>query len=486
MRTYEQVGYLEFTSFDNLFGKVLTTGKTIISNNPTGDPRSGGLPSGHPPLRHFLGVPISQQGAVVGLIGVANRSGGYAGDEQTKIELLSRATGVLYDSYCRQERELALEEELYKNRTYLKAVLDGTKDCVFVKDLEGKCLIVNGANARLLNMPAEEIIGKTNAQLFSPEEARHVTENDRRVLVGETVTTEETYTPAGSDFAYTHLTIKAPYRDTKGNIAGLVAIARDITEHKRAEEELQRRKDELAHMSRVATMGELATSIAHELNQPLTVILSSAGATRRLLAADEPDLEKLDEAQQLIVESATRAGQIIRHQYDFLRRGEVQKTPVAINELIRNIEQVIRAEVLRNEIALLLDLAPDLPSIMGDPIQLEQVILNLLRNSLEAMEDPAWGNRELLVQTSMSGPHEILLRVRDTGPPIDDEIFAQMFTPFHSTKPEGLGMGLAISRTIVEAHGGRLGATRNADLGITIDLTLACEEASSHTQPLKT
>ena len=257
------------------------------------------------------------------------------------------------------------------------------------------------------------------------------------------------------------------------------AAVRDITEHKRAEEELRRRRDELAHMSRVVTMGELATSIAHELNQPLTGILSGAGVSRRLLAADEPDLEKLDEVQQLIVESATRAGGIIRHQFDFLRRGEVKETPVDINELIRNIEPAIRAEVLRNKIELLLDLAPDLPSIMGDPIQLEQVILNLIRNSLETMEDPAWGNREVLVQTSMSGPHEIMLRVRDTGPPIDDETFAQIFTPFHSTKPEGLGMGLLISRSIVEAHGGRLGATRNADFGITMDLMLMCEEGSS-------
>ena len=377
-----------------------------------------------------------------------------------------------------RERKRA-EEELYKSHIYLKAVLDGTNDLVIVKDLEGKVLIVNGAGARLVNMPADEIIGKTPAQLFSPEEARQITEADVRVLAGETVTAEETYTPAGSDFTYTFLTIRAPYRDIKGNIAGLVAIGRDITEHKRAEEELQRRKDELAHMSRVVTMGELATSIAHEINQPLTVILSGAGASRRLLAADEPDLEKLDEAQQIIVESATRAGEIIRHQFGFLRRGELKETPVAINELIRNIEPVIRAEVLRNKIELLLDLASDLPSLIGDPIQLEQVILNLIRNSLETMEDPAWGNREVLVQTSMSGPHEIMLRVRDTGPPIDDETFAQMFTPFHSTKPEGLGMGLSISRTIVEAHGGRLGATRNADLGMTMDLTLTCEEGSS-------
>ena len=179
------------------------------------------------------------------------------------------------------------------------------------------------------------------------------------------------------------------------------ALRSEITERKQAEEELQRRRDELADVSRLATMGELATTIAHEINQPLTAILSSAGASRRLLAADEPDLEKLDEVQQLIVESATRAGEVIRHQRDFLHRGDLQKTPLAINELIRNIEHVIRAEVLRNKIVLLLDPAPDLPSLMGDPIQLEQVILNLIRNSLEAMEDPAWGNRELVVQTSI-------------------------------------------------------------------------------------
>ncbi len=353
MRTHEQVGDLEVTNLDSPFGEVIASGQAKISNNSTGAPRSGGLPLALPPLRHFLGVPITTRGAVVGLIGVANRSGGYGGDEQTRIEIFSRATSVLYDNYCGRERELALEEEL------------------------------------------------------------------------------------------------------------------------------QRRRDELAHVSRVATMGGLGASIAHELNQPLTAILNCAGTTMRLLAAEEPDLEELDEAQQTIVESATRAGEIIRHQHDFLRRGELTKTPVAINELIRNITRVTRAEVLRNKIALLQDLAPDLPRIMGDPIQLEQVILNLIRNGVEAMADPAWGNRELLVQTAMSGPHWIVLKVRDTGPPIDDEAFAQMFTPFHTTKPEGLGMGLSISRTIVEAHGGRLRATRNPELGITIDLTLACEEESS-------
>ena len=299
-----------------------------------------------------------------------------------------------------KERRRA-EKELINSQGQLSAVLDTAGEGIITIDSTSTIVMVNQEVQRIWGYQREELVGK-KLHFLMPEKyrgdhsagmKRYLRTGVERVLGkrmelgglkqdGSTFPLEIriTETRTGQSLLFT-----AAVRDITARKRAEEALRSEIKERKRAEEELQVRRDELAHMSRVVAMGELATSIAHEINQPLTAILTSAGAARRLLVADEPDFEKLDEAQQNIVESATRAGEIIRHQYDFLRRGELKKTPVAINQLIRNIVHVTRAEVLRSKITLSLDLAPDLPSIIGDPIQLEQVILNLIRNSLEAM-----------------------------------------------------------------------------------------------------
>ena len=292
-----------------------------------------------------------------------------------------------------------------------------------------------------------------------------------------------------------------PSRDENGNVQFMVGVARDITRQKRAEEALQQAHDqlekrvteraeelseayeklrqhreELAHVSRVAIMAELSSSLAHELTQPLTAILTNAQTLARLRTGRKVDGEELNEILQDIVEDATRAGQMIKRQRDFLRRGKLQKLPLDLNEVICGVEGLARPDALLNNVRLVLDLAPDLPEVIADRIQLEQVLLNLIRNGLDAMKDVA---EDLVVKTSVSASGTITVAVRDTGPPLEDEAFDQMFEPFYTTKHQGMGMGLSISRSIIEAHDGHLWATRNDKKGMTLSFTLPCDQGRS-------
>ena len=268
------------------------------------------------------------------------------------------------------------------------------------------------------------------------------------------------------------------YRDETGSPIRMVGTIHDVTERVQAEEDLRRHREELSHVARVQTMAELATSLAHELNQPLTAILTNAQFLHRSLSADTRT-EELDGALEDIVDSAKRAGDIIRRQHHFVSKGEREQSPLDINELIQGLEIFTRSDTQKNNVNVVFDLAADLAKTIGDRVQLEQVLLNLLRNSMEAMKDLDNEGSELVVKTSMSEPDVIMIAIRDGGPPLNDEVFEQLFQPFYSTKAGGLGMGLPISRSLIESHGGRLWATKNEDQGITMCLTLPCEEVAS-------
>jgi C4-dicarboxylate-specific signal transduction histidine kinase len=229
---------------------------------------------------------------------------------------------------------------------------------------------------------------------------------------------------------------------------------------------------ELLHVSRVATMGELASALAHELNQPLTAILSNTQATRRLLASGRGRPAELDEALGDIVDGADRAREIIQRLRALMRRGDVTLEPLDVNETLRSVEAFARADARESETDLVMNFAPDLPVVRGDRIQIQQVLLNLVHNGTEAMAAAGGDRRALVVRTSLYDPETVMVAVQDTGPPLDDNVVSRMFEPFFTTKSAGMGMGLPICRTIIEAHGGRLWAVRNPDRGLTVQFTL--------------
>lgn len=229
---------------------------------------------------------------------------------------------------------------------------------------------------------------------------------------------------------------------------------------------------ELAHVSRVATLGELAAALAHDLNQPLTAILANGQAARRLLASGRSERGEIDEALADIVDGAGHASEIIKKLRELLRRGDVTRKRLDINETVGGVEAFALADARQHGATLTMNLASGLPPVSGDRVQLQQVLLNLVHNGAEAMMNIPDQERAIVVSTSLEEPATVLVAVRDAGSAPDERVLNRMFEPFYTTKQEGLGMGLPICQTIVESHGGRLWASRNADRGLTVQFTL--------------
>jgi C4-dicarboxylate-specific signal transduction histidine kinase len=250
------------------------------------------------------------------------------------------------------------------------------------------------------------------------------------------------------------------------------SFIRDITARKQAEEDLRNAQAELAHVNRVMTMGELAASIAHEVNQPLAAIVASGDSCIAWLANETPNLEKARAAAGRIVHAAAQASDIVRRIRALFKKDTSITTPLEINEVIKETVSLVGGEVQRKGVSLNTELAANLPAVLGDRIQLQQVILNLAINGTEAMTGFKDQPRRLVIQSKLAEPGAVLVSVADTGPGIDPQQTAQLFAPFFTTKPEGLGMGLSISRSIIEAHGGRLWAAANQPRGAAFHFVL--------------
>ena len=258
----------------------------------------------------------------------------------------------------------------------------------------------------------------------------------------------------------------------------LTAIGSQIgqfVERKRAEAALQRAQSELAHATRIMTLGELTASIAHEVNQPLGAIVTSAGSCARWLAAQPPDMEKARRALERIANDGTRAAEVIKRLRSLMKRQAPRKGSLSINEAILEVIALAQAELRRSHILVGTRLA-DLPRVLGDKVQLQQVLLNLIVNALEAMTGVTERRRELTITSSMEGPDAVQVEVRDSGTGLEAEHAAHLFEPFYTTKAEGIGIGLSISRSIVEAHGGRLSAEANSPHGAVFRFSLPVSE----------
>ncbi|HUW81777.1 MAG TPA: PAS domain S-box protein [Phycisphaerae bacterium] len=254
--------------------------------------------------------------------------------------------------------------------------------------------------------------------------------------------------------------------------AGVVFTATDITKRKKAEQHAQERLAELAHVSRLSTMGELASALGHELNQPLAAIVNYAnGCVRRLRGAGGEGGEVMTGVQN-IASQAARAGEIIRHIRDFVRRAEPQQSAADLNEVVREVESIAQIEARQGGVQLRFQLAGHLPEVMVDSIQIQQVILNLVRNGIEAMSGAAADRRVLTIRTARIKDSRIEVSVSDLGLGLPADGGERLFEQFFTTKPEGMGMGLPISRSIVEAHGGNLWAAPNPEGGAIFTFTL--------------
>ena len=277
----------------------------------------------------------------------------------------------------------------------------------------------------------------------------------------------------------------------EGNADEAVAFVLDLSGQKRAEEALQKAQADLAHMTRVLTVGELTSSIAHEINQPLAAIVTNGDAGLRWLSAETPNLDETGKALRRIVRDGKRATAVVSRMRALFKKAPTEKEPLDLNDVIQEVVAITQSEAQRNRISLRTDFADDLPRVMGDKVQLQQVILNLLVNAIQAMTGLSEGARELCVSSRKvspadavrneeasgvsSHPEEILIEVRDSGPGLDPEHLNRLFEAFYTTKPQGLGIGLTISRTIAEAHGGRLWAKPNEPRGAVFQFALPVE-----------
>ena len=269
---------------------------------------------------------------------------------------------------------------------------------------------------------------------------------------------------------HVHATAHA-VRDESGGIEFVGAVT-DVTARKRAEEKLHEAQAGLAHVARVTALGELAASIAHEVNQPLTAVVANAAACQRWLARAPPDVKEAQSTVESITKDAKRAGEVIQRVRGLVNKTVDQKVKLDINEVASEVIGLLRRELASHRISLRMELAPALGPVRGDRIQLQQVILNLVINGMEAMQAVADGQRELSIRTSENEAHEILVTVSDCGVGLAAENADRLFDAFFTTKAGGMGMGLSICRSIVEAHGGRLSAFANQGPGATFQFML--------------
>jgi PAS domain S-box-containing protein len=261
-----------------------------------------------------------------------------------------------------------------------------------------------------------------------------------------------------------------------------VAFVLDLSEQKRAEDSLRQAQAELSHVTRMMTLGELAASIAHEVNQPLSGVVSNGSACLRWLATDSPDLDEIREGIRDIVRDAKRAAEVLaRIRALVTKRKAPPREELDLNETIREVLAIVGDEAKRKSVMIRTEFADELPPIFGDRVQLQQVMLNLVMNGLEAMSSVSERARDLVITTGNTDPDQVQVTVEDSGTGLDPNAIERIFTPFYTTKPAGMGMGLSISRSILQQHGGRLWAAANEGPGTSFHFTLPkCQERERH------
>ena len=297
---------------------------------------------------------------------------------------------------------------------------------------------------------------------------------ERNTLRGRFISEERTTNARGK--VHWLQPVKRPIVEKDGSASQVLGTSTDITRRKETELELRRQRTELAHVTRISVMGELAASLAHELNQPLTAILSNAQAALRFMAARPPDLEEVREILKEIVEDNSRASEVIRRIRALVKKEDIEFAPVDLASVVTDVMMLVHSDTVLQNVQISFKCDSDLPRVRGDRVQLQQVILNLLVNAFDAVKDCPGQDRQVVVRVERGGERMLKVTVRDRGTGLSGEALDKIFQPFYTTKRDGLGMGLSICRSIVEAHGGHLWAENNADRGATFCFTLPVDK----------
>jgi PAS domain S-box-containing protein len=349
---------------------------------------------------------------------------------------------------------------------------------VFESAPDGICIIGRDYRYRRANpvysqrwgMPAERIVGMHVSELLGVDAFERILKSNLdRCFAGEEVTFEWLSESRGRLYLAVSY---SPLRSGSEDVEAALSIQRDLTEYMLTSEELRAAQAELAHVNRVATMGQLTASIAHEVNQPIAATVTGARAALRWLDRRPADLEEARQALAQIVKDGIRAGDVIGRIRDLIRKAPPRKDRVEINEAIREVIELTRGEAVKNGVSVQTKFANGLPLIHGDRIQLQQVLLNLIINAVEAMSGVSEGARELLVSTGKAEAGGVLVAVRDSGPGLAPATLERLFEPFYTTKSSGMGLGLPICRSIIDAHRGRLWASANVPRGAIFQFTV--------------
>ncbi len=382
-----------------------------------------------------------------------------------------------------------LNRALKKSKSMLERqhnlILDSVSDGIYGVDLQGNATFINKAVTEITGWRPEDLIGRNQHRIL------HHTRADGSIHPGSECPVYLTFEEGkpryveedlfwkkdGSSFPVEYSS--TPIRDEEGNIRGSVVVFRDISERKRAAEADRQYQMELAHVARLSTMGEMASGIAHELNQPLTAIATSADACARLLESDETDADRVLDVLETIGTQARRAGGIIQQLRQFIRKEEPSHTQVNINRLVEEVLMLVEPEIRKAGIRVILDLDTDIPLVEAQQIQIDQVILNLIRNAIEAMSEVPKAKRVLTLRTRSAGGNAVITSVEDTGPGLSPEVRDKLFNPFVTSKPQGMGLGLSISMGIITAHNGNLYYDSHASKGAIFRFTLPVKQHSN-------
>jgi PAS domain S-box-containing protein len=367
--------------------------------------------------------------------------------------------------------DIELSHERRQFRSRIQGVLDNVPAAVCIKLADGRYMMVNCAYAELFQLSEQSVTGKTDRDLFPGQRAEEVNASDQEVLRSLQVYRAEE--PMGEgEGARIFAALKFPLTQPDGTADALCAIYTDVTDRRRSEREMDALRRQVWHADRVERTAVLAASLAHEMSQPLTAILSNAQAALRFLAQDEPDLAEVRAILQDVVRDDKRASAVINGLRTMLRRQDTPRECIDIGICVGEVVDLMHSDCVVRGIRVERSLAQALTTL-ADKAQIQQVLLNLLMNANEAMAEMSSASRRLQVSVSQYDDSQLLVAVRDEGPGIATEDLERVFDNFYTTKAKGLGMGLAVCRAIIEAHGGRLWAEKNVGSGVTFKFNLA-------------